>query len=65
MFTLACIPAYNEENNIKKTIRDVAKFVDQIIVYDDGSNDNTVSEAENAGAYVIKHQKNFKRDYHE
>ena len=59
MFTLACIPAYNEENNIKKTIRDVAKFVDQIIVYDDGSNDNTVSEAENAGAYVIKNQNNL------
>ena len=61
MFTLACIPAYNEENNIKKTIRDVAKFVDQIIVYDDGSNDNTVSEAENAGAYVIKNQNNLSK----
>ena len=59
MFTLACIPAYNEEVNIKKTIRDVAKFVDQVIVCDDGSNDNTVSEAENAGAYVIKNQNNL------
>jgi len=59
LFTLACIPAYNEENNIKKTIRDVTKFVDQVIVYDDGSNDNTVSEAENAGAYVIKNQNNL------
>ena len=59
MFTLACIPAYNEEYNIKKTVIDVAKFVDQVIVYDDGSNDNTVSEAENAGAYVIKNQNNL------
>jgi glycosyltransferase involved in cell wall biosynthesis len=59
LFTLACIPAYNEEYNIKKTVIDVAKFVDQVIVYDDGSNDNTVSEAENAGAYVIKNQNNL------
>lgn len=58
MFTIACIPAYNEERNIAKTIRNVAKFVNQVIVCDDGSTDNTVLEAENAGAYVIKLQKN-------
>ena len=58
MFTIACIPAYNEEPNIKKIIENVAKFVDKVIVCDDGSNDNTVLEAENAGAYVIKSQKN-------
>ena len=58
MFTIACIPAYNEERNIAKTIRNVAKFVNQVIVCDDGSTDNTVSEAENTGAYVIKLQKN-------
>ena len=58
MFIIACIPAYNEERNIAKTIRNVAKFVNQVIVCDDGSTDNTVSEAENTGAYVIKLQKN-------
>jgi len=58
LFTIACIPAYNEERNIAKTIRNVAKFVNQVIVCDDGSTDNTVSEAENTGAYVIKLQKN-------
>ena len=58
MFTIACIPAYNEGPNIKKIIENVAKFVDKVIVCDDGSNDNTVLEAENAGAYVIKSQKN-------
>lgn len=58
MYTVACIPAYNEEPNIKKTIENVRKFVDKVIVCDDGSNDNTVFEAENAGAYVIKSQKN-------
>jgi|TARA_B110000467_G_C18307422_1_gene475636 glycosyltransferase involved in cell wall biosynthesis len=58
LFIIACIPAYNEERNIAKTIRNVAKFVNQVIVCDDGSTDNTVSEAENTGAYVIKLQKN-------
>jgi len=58
LYTIACIPAYNEEPNIKKTIENVEKFVDKVIVCDDGSNDNTVLEAENAGAYVIKCQKN-------
>jgi glycosyltransferase involved in cell wall biosynthesis len=58
LYTVACIPAYNEEPNIKKTIENVAKFVDKVIVCDDGSNDNTALEAENAGAYVIKSQKN-------
>jgi glycosyltransferase involved in cell wall biosynthesis len=58
LFTIACIPAYNEGPNIKKIIENVAKFVDKVIVCDDGSNDNTVLEAENAGAYVIKSQKN-------
>ena len=58
MYTIACIPAYNEESNIRKTIENVGKFVDKVIVCDDGSNDRTVAEAENTGAYVIKCQKN-------
>ena len=58
MYTIACIPAYNEESNIRKTVKNVGKFVDKVIVCDDGSNDNTVLEAEGAGAYVIKCNKN-------
>jgi len=58
LYTIACIPAYNEESNIRKTIENVGKFVDKVIVCDDGSNDRTVAEAENTGAYVIKCQKN-------
>jgi len=58
LHTIAGIPAYNEESNIKKTIENVEKFVDKVIVCDDGSNDKTVAEAENTGAYVIKLQKN-------
>ena len=58
MYIVACIPAYNEELNIRKTIENVEKFVDKVIVCDDGSNDNTTLEAEDAGAYVIKCEKN-------
>jgi glycosyltransferase involved in cell wall biosynthesis len=58
LYIVACIPAYNEELNIRKTIENVEKFVDKVIVCDDGSNDNTALEAEDAGAYVIKCEKN-------
>ena len=58
MYIVACIPAYNEELNIRKTVENVEKFVDKVIVCDDGSNDNTALEAEDAGAYVIKCEKN-------
>jgi glycosyltransferase involved in cell wall biosynthesis len=59
LFILACIPAYNEENRIGKTILDVLQHVDKVIVCDDGSSDNTENEANMYGAYVIKHQKNL------
>jgi glycosyltransferase involved in cell wall biosynthesis len=59
LFTLACIPAYNEEGRIGKTVEEVSQFVDKVIVCDDGSNDDTKNEAEMYGAYVIRHQKNM------
>lgn len=51
---IACIPAYNEERTIAKTILQVQKFVDCIIVADDGSSDMTASIAEGLGATVIR-----------
>lgn len=53
MFTLACIPAYNEENVIGNVIRKTLQYVDAVVVFDDGSTDNTKHEAETAGAYVL------------
>lgn len=48
------IPAYNEGNAIDSVIRDIPKkMVDRIIVVDNGSEDNTFSKAQNAGAYVV------------
>ena len=54
------IPAYNEENTVARVV-DVIKqvsCVDEIIVVDDGSSDNTAQEASEAGAIVISHEVN-------
>lgn len=56
---IACIPAYNVEKTIAKTILLVQKYVDQIIVCDDGSQDMTGQIASELGAIVIKHPENM------
>ena len=58
MASIACIPAYNVENTISTVVKDVSNYVDSVIVCDDGSIDETSNEAKNAGATVIKHEKN-------
>ena len=59
MLKLACIPAFNEEKPIIDVIKKSLKYVDQVIVCDDGSSDLTSQYAKNAGAIVIKHEKNM------
>ena len=55
----AILPAYNEELCISSIILGSKKYVDRIIVVDDGSKDNTAEIAGLAGAEVIKHSCNM------
>ncbi len=55
------IPAYNEANVIAEVVADVIKelqktsYIYEVVVVNDGSTDQTASEAEKAGATVIRH----------
>jgi glycosyltransferase involved in cell wall biosynthesis len=55
---IACIPAYNEEKTIAKVVLLTKKYVDTVVVCDDGSADMTSELAEELGAEVIRHEKN-------
>ena len=56
---LAIIPAYGEGRFIGQVVRQVLQYVQAVLVIDDGSPDNTATEAETAGAKVIRHGTNL------
>ncbi|MBL7056472.1 glycosyltransferase family 2 protein [Candidatus Woesearchaeota archaeon] len=51
----AVIPARNEDKHISEVVRKTKKYVDKIIVVDDGSTDKTRKEAKKANAVVLSH----------
>ncbi len=53
---IAAIPCLNEEAFIGDIVTRAKKYVDKVIVIDDGSTDNTSEAAQAAGAEVIKHE---------
>ena len=55
---IAAIPAYNEERFIGSVVLKTKKYVDEVIVIDDGSADATAEIARAAGAEVVKHSRN-------
>jgi glycosyltransferase involved in cell wall biosynthesis len=55
---LAGIPAYNEARYVGSIVLQARQYVDEVIVVDDGSTDNTARVAELAGATVIRHAAN-------
>lgn len=56
---VACIPAYNEERTIARVVLTTKKYVDTVIVCDDGSTDLTGEIASALGAIVVRHDKNM------
>ena len=56
---IACIPAFNEERTIGKVIIRAQRYVDEVLVCDDGSGDMTADIAERLGAKVIRHKQNM------
>jgi len=52
---IVVIPAHNEEKTIVEVINKVKPLVDEIVIVDDGSNDQTYQLAEQQGVTVLKH----------
>jgi len=58
--TFVVIPAYNEEKRIVKVLKEVKRYCPNIIVVDDGSEDNTFKRArEEGGVLVLRHKVNL------
>ena len=55
----AVIPAFNEEKTIGEVVSSMAAACDEVIVVDDGSNDDTARIAHQAGATVVSHGRNM------
>jgi len=58
-FVVACIPAYDEERSIGGVVVQAMKYVDRVVVCDDGSGDLTGEIAGGLGAIVVKHSRNM------
>ncbi len=55
---IAIIAAYDEDRFIGSVVLKTRHYVDQVIVVDDGSTDETARVAEEAGALVLRHEQN-------
>jgi len=58
-FIIACIPAFREDASIARVIVKTLRYVDRVIVCDDGSPDMTAEIAERLGVEVIRHERNL------
>jgi glycosyltransferase involved in cell wall biosynthesis len=58
MRVAAVIPAFNEARSIAAVVEGIRRFVDRVVVVDDGSSDETAARARAAGAKVIVHAAN-------
>jgi len=56
---LAIIPAYQESSQIADVVRRTLPFTTEVLVVDDGSEDDTSEQARSAGATIIRHELNL------
>jgi glycosyltransferase involved in cell wall biosynthesis len=52
---LAVIPSYNETNTISSVINETQEYVDEVLIVDDASTDETASIAREEGATIVEH----------
>lgn len=52
------IPAYNESKRLKQLLPELKRFNLDILVVDDGSQDDTSAVSEQTGAMVLRHERN-------
>ncbi len=50
---VAVIPCYNTAPHIAEVVTKTLPYVDQVIVVDDGSTDDTIEIAKKAGAQIV------------
>lgn len=55
MKVAAIIPAKDEQQSVGKVVKLAKKYVNEVIVVDDGSSDKTAERAKISGATVLKH----------
>ncbi|MFA5023713.1 MAG: glycosyltransferase family 2 protein [Patescibacteria group bacterium] len=55
---IVVLPAYNAAATLEMTVRDIPEMVDEIILVDDKSHDETVAVARRLGLFVFQHEKN-------
>ncbi len=55
---VAAIPCFNEERFIGSVVAKAKKYVDTVLVIDDGSTDDSAEIAERVGAIVYRHEQN-------
>jgi len=56
---IVVLPAYNAGKTLERTVADIPRdIVDEIILVDDGSHDDTIACAQNLGLTVYQHDRN-------
>lgn len=55
---IVVLPAYNAARTLERTVRDLPEMVDETILVDDGSHDETAALARQLGLFVFEHDQN-------